>query len=324
MKRTKAVVAAAFLVLAVGPGPVRLAGQEPAKPQEPARAQEPAVPAPAPAAPAKDAVATDPAVAAAIARMRETEAGFRTMRLELQTSGAYPGGPSFTTKGTLRVLRTEQSALHAVVEFAFDDGLKGRMETVRTPEGVLMLEDTPTFGPVFLSMDPALVADVVWASKLLDKGAGLPGVEDDRAQSPLGSSMLADLARLHDLRVLSSTPRKGTEGRWVGGDVRGGLTPEQVGDLPLADRVEVFLRSPDDAMLEVVYLQAGKPIQRIEVLELEVDRPMELSSFRIDAGDRKPKDVKLHQPSWGPLERLLREADAKAEEQKLPPRPSRR
>jgi hypothetical protein len=77
-------------------------------------------------------------------------------------------------------------------------------------------------------------------------------------------------------------------------------------------------------MLEVVYLQDGKPIQRIEVTALEVDRPMELSSFRIEAGDRKPKDVKQHQPSWGPLERLLREADARAEEQKLPPRPSRR
>lgn len=317
MKRTKPVPAAVFLALAGLLAPVAARAQEPAKPQEPQK-----VPAPAPAA--KEATALDPAVAAALARMRATEAGFKTIRLELQTSGAYPGGPSFTTKGTLRVLRAEQSALHAVVEFAFDDGLKGRMETVKTPDGVRMLEDTPTFGQVYLAMEPALVADVVWASRLLDKGEGLPGVDDGRAESPLGSAMLADLARMYELRVLSSTPRKGTEGTWVGGDVRPGLDPQQVGDLPLADRVEVFLRSPDDAMLEVVYLQDGKPIQRIEVTALEVDRPMELSSFRIEAGDRKPKDVKQHQPSWGPLERLLREADARAEEQKLPPRPSRR
>ncbi len=311
MNRTNAVPATAFLALGCLLAPVAARAQEPAKPQEPAPA-------------AKEAPALDPAVAAALARMRATEAGFKTIRLELQTSGAYPGGPSFTTKGTLRVLRAEQSALHAVVEFAFDDGLKGRMETVKTPDGVRMLEDTPTFGTVFVTMEPALVADVAWASQLLDKGEGLPGVEDARAQSPLGSAMLADLARMYELRVLSSTPRKGTEGTWVGGDVRKGLDPQQVGDLPLADRVEVFLRSPDDALLEVVYLQEGRPIQRIEVTALEVDRPMELSSFRIDSGDRKPVDVKQHQPSWGPLERLLREADAKAEEEKLPPRPSRR
>jgi hypothetical protein len=254
--------------------------------------------------------------------MRTAEAAARSVQLNLQTEGKMPGNLEFRTKGQLRVLRAEQgeaTAVHSVFEYSFADGLAGRMESVKNPDGVLVLEQSPTFGELFLHFPPPLVADLEWAGRILQRN-DLPGLGDARATAPLGSEMVADLARRYVLQPLSNKDRKGQEGTWIGGDRRPEVDPQQDGgDQPLADRVELFVRRQDDALLEVAFLQTGKIVQRIQVDRLVVGEPMALDSFRIDGRGKKPKDVKEHQPAWEQIQQILQGAKRKAPEGELPP-----
>jgi hypothetical protein len=252
-----------------------------------------------------------------VRKLREAESKATRVRLQLLTEGTLPGGLEFHTKGTLRVLRSEQGALlaaHALIDCTFADGIQSHMESVKNPSGLWTFETNPAFPEVYLHYDKDLVADLEWAGEVLGR-TDLPGAGDARAMAPLGSEMLADLAQRFDLQELGGKTG-GQLGTWYGGDRRPGGSQEDDADLPLADRVELFLRSPDSALLEIVYLQAGKPIQRIKVEELVVGEAMPLESFVLDTKGRKPKDVRGHDPEWDQIQQLLQGAREKAE--KLP------
>jgi hypothetical protein len=265
--------------------------------------------------------AQDPEVSKLVAHLRAREAAAKSVRMELTTEGNLPGGLEFTTQGTLRVLRAEQGGVAAVqskVDFSFDDGLQGRMESVKTPDGVLLLENNPTFGEVFLRLDAALVADLEWAGQVLQRH-DLPGLADARAAAPLGSAMVEDLARRYQLAPLGKKDQDGQPGTWYGGDRRPGpgLQGEDP-DVPLADRVELFVREGDQVLLQVVHLRLGKVVQRIRVGTLVVDEPMPLESFKLEVKGLRPRDVREHAPMWQQIEQVMQRAQAKAGDE-LPP-----
>jgi hypothetical protein len=284
------------------------------------RAQEPA-------AKAADA-AQDAALADIVASLQRAEAAAKTVRLELSTEGHMPGGLDFRTRAVLRVLNAAQGGMAAVqstAEYTFADGLTGRIETVKTPDGVLVNEQNPTFGEVFVRIDKSIVADIEWAGRVLQR-TDLPGLADTRAAAPLGSAMVADLARRYALRPLGSdrNARNGEAGRWYGGDRRPGPAVEgEDQDAPMADHVELVCRESDKAVLEVVYLQAGKVAQRIAVEHLVLDEPMPLESFKLDDKGKRPLNVKEHPPMWQQIEELLQRAEQQAadavQRKELPP-----
>jgi site-specific recombinase XerC len=95
------------------------------------------------------------------------------------------------------------------------------------------------------------------------------------------------------------------------GTRRAGLD-DQDPDLPLADRVDLFVRQRDRAVLEVNYRQAGKVLQHIEVVSLDLDLDLPAKVFVVDGRGQPLRDVKQHQPLWELVEQTLRRADAKA------------
>ena len=252
--------------------------------------------------------------------MAKTEASASKIRLALVTQGAMPGGLEFETRGTLRVLRTEQgaaTAVHSVVDYSFADGLSGRMESVRRPDGVWILETNPTFGQVYVQIDAELLADLEWAGEVLERDV-LPGMGDARSSSPMGVSMVADLARRYTLEKKERGSKFGQDGMWYGGVRRPAPDGADGGDLPLADRVELFVRDSDSALLEVVFLEAGKPVQRISAKELVIGEPMPLESFAIDAKDARLRDVREHPPMWEQIDNMLQTAERSADGQVRP------
>lgn len=245
--------------------------------------------------------------------MRETESGLKSVSMRLLTEGEYAGGVHFTTTGTLRVLRAEHVLSHSTASFQFANGLDGRMEMVSNDDGVFLLENSPTTGDVLLHMDNATVADLQWASEVLQRPDIVPGA-DTRSLAPLGSDLLQQLMRTHALKVLSERDLDGMHGRWIGGDLDRSLQPDSDPELQLPDHVELFVRDVDHAVVEVVYLQNGRkePVQRIKVQQLVLDGPMDPKSFVLDAGGRKARDFKLYEPSWTRTRKLLEQAEAKS------------
>jgi len=278
----------------------------------PGRAQEPATPPPAPA----QAGPIDEIVAA----MRAAEQRARSIVVELTTSGQLPGGLALSTRGALHVLRGAQPAVHTVVEFSFADGLGGRAESAQTAAGIVLYEENPAFGELYLSLAPAVVADLEWAGEVLER-ADLPGMADSRAAAPLGSSMLADLQRHFDLAATERRDRNGEPGRWLAGARRAGLDDQDT-ELPLADRVELFVRDRDHALLEVTHHQGDKRLQQIVVQRLEVDVDIPAQTFEVDGRGQRLREVQLHLPMWDQIEQVLRQAEAKAADGIV--RPSRR
>jgi hypothetical protein len=243
--------------------------------------------------------------------MRRAEAAAKTIWLEMETVGQDPEEVTVTTRGSLRVLRGEHPAVHTVVEYEFANGLKGRMESARTADGVNTIEDNPTFGQTWTHIDAETAADLEWAGEVLQREQ-VPGLADGRAQAPLGSAMVADLARTYDLQPLPRRDRQGQEGMWLGGALRPGLQPEADADVPLGDRVELFVRNPDQALLEVVLMQGTKTVLRIAVSRVEIDRPMTEESFKIDGKALRRRELREQTAAWEQVQRTLTEAEAKA------------
>jgi len=275
-------------------------------------AQEPAPPpAPAPQA--------DP-IAAILAKVKAAEAAARSFHVELTTRGALEDGLEFTTSGSLHVLRGTHPRQKTVLRFEFGNGLGGVMETVRTKDGITIYQDDPAFGELLLQVAPATVADLEWAGTVLAR-SDLPGMRDALAEAPLGSGLLEDLRVHFDLAVGKPAEVGGVPGTWLVGARRPGLG-DQDPELPIATRVEVFVRSADHAVLEVVHHRGDKVLQRIGVQRLEVDVAIPDEVFAIDARGLKPRDVATYPPLWEQIERALAAAEAKAGEGVV--RPSRR
>ncbi len=292
MKRT-------ILVLAVLSFPIAAAG----------RAQEPASP------PQQTAQAGP--IEEIVVAMRAAEQRARSVVVELSTTGHLPGGLELSTRGVLHVLRGAQPAVHTVVEFSFADGLGGRVESAQTAAGIVLYEENPAFGELYLRLDPQVTADLAWAGVVLQR-SDLPGMADSRAASPLGSAILADLQRHFDLVATERHERLGDAGRWFAGARRAGLDDQDT-ELPQADRVELFVRDRDHALLEVTYLQAGKQLQHIVVGKLEVDVDIPASTFEVDGRGQRLRDVQQHLPMWDQIQQVLRQAEAKAPEGEMRP-----
>lgn len=279
-----------------------------ASPVAGARAQEP------------DAKAQAPTPESVVAAMRVQESAAQSIELALETSGRLAGGLTFTARGSVRVLRAEQpdaSASHMVVDYDFGDGLSGRVESVETKDGLLTLQQDPTFGETFVRIDAVVMRDLAWASAA-DAGADAPFQAGPRARSPIGADLFADLALRFDLRVADKTAPEGVKGVWWQGERKKADESAGNADLPLADRVEAFVRDGDYVLMDVVYTQNGEVVQRVRVTKATLGTVMQLSSFRIDAGDKKPVDAKDHGPTWQQIEQVLQRASQKRNGE-LPP-----
>jgi hypothetical protein len=275
--------------------------------------QEPAV---APGEPAQPDPVTELVVA-----IEAAEAALSSVAMTLSTQQRMPGGFDVTTRGQLHVLRGTQpgsSRLHSRLDYAFSDGLHGQMETAQTPDGIVLFEEDPAFGAVLLRFSLAIVIDLEWAGEVLVRD-DLPGMRDSRAGSPLGSGMIRGLLRSFDLAVDDRSERDGEAGTWLVGARKAGLD-EQDPDLPVADRVELFVRGRDKALLAVRWFVGDDVVQSIVVAKIEVDGALPESTFVVGDRGLRPRDVELYPPMWEQIEQILRQAEAKSGEV----RPSRR
>lgn len=257
-----------------------------------------------------------------VAEIRTAELAAKSFATELVTEGRLPGDLSFTTIGSIHVLRGTQSnlqnsatastsdKLRTSVQFSWGNGVVGIWETLRTADGILVYQDDPAFGEVLVRFSPSLVTDLEWAGEVL-KRADLPGMKDARADAPLGSSMLDDLRQHFQLVRGERKDRAGEAGIWLEGKRRPGLS-DQDSDLPMADRVEAFVRQKDHALLEVVHYAADKVVQRIEVKKLEVDAAFAEAVFTLDRRGLKAREAEDYPPMREQIRRALDQAESKS------------
>jgi len=267
-----------------------------------------------------DPKAQTPTPEAVVATMRAQEAAAKSIELAMETSGRLAGGLTFTARGSVRVLRAEQpeaSASHTVVDYDFGDGLSGRVESVETRDGLVTLQQDPTFGETFVRIDATVMKDLAWASAA-DASADAPFQAGPRARSPIGAELFADLALRFDLRVADKPAPEGQKGVWWQGERKKAAESADNTDLPLADRVEAFVRDGDSVLMDVVYTQNGEVVQRVRVTKAVLGADMQAASFRVEAGGKKPIDAKDHGPTWQQIEQVLQRASQKKNGE-LPP-----
>jgi len=264
------------------------------------------------------------AIGKVVGAMQEAEKGLSSLRMTLRTKGHVQGGLQVETTGELRVLRGTQAdageRLYVRLEYSFGDGLKGRQETARTADGIVQLEQDSAFGAVLLRFDAAVVRDLEWAGGVL-KRSDMPGMSDGRAQSPLGSGTVRDLRRTFDLKIGARKERDGEAGTWIEGKRKQGLD-EQDPDLPVADRVELFVRDADHALLSARYFVGDDVVQEITIEKLELGVELGDDAFVVDGGGLELRDVRSYTPMWEQIEQVLEKAESKAGEGVV--RPSKR
>ena len=282
--------------------------------QEPAP-KPPVDPAPAAADTAKaDARRVDDLIAA----MRAAEAKLRSVSLRMTTEGRLPGGLAMSVRGELRARYGDDRATYARFTYATGDGLRGAAESAQTAAGITLREDDPSFGDVFVAIDPALVADLEWAGRVLQRD-DLPGMPakaassaERRTASPLGSGLLAAVRRQFDLAVQSRGERDGQPGTWLAGPRRGDLAADDP-DLPIADRAELFVRTADLALIHMRQLQGEQVVQQVDVEALERDVDLPAARFVVESGGEKPKPVQQFVPLWEAIQQACLAAEAKCE-----------
>jgi len=256
------------------------------------------------------------AVTALVAIMAKSETALTSLRLTMTTTGKIPRAGDITTRGEVRVLRATQaglgSRLFTRLEYAFGDGFKGRMEVAQTKDGIVTFQEDPAFGAVFLQFPVDVVADLEWASGIL-KRSDLPGMVDSRAQSPLGSGMVKDLLRTFDLAVAPDREHAGDQGTWLRGARRAGLDAQDP-DLPLADRVEVFVRERDHALLLTRFFVGTDVVQELVVEKLEVGAKLVAADFTVDGHGERIRNVRDYAPMWEQVIEVIGSAEAKANE----------
>ncbi len=277
-----------------------------------ASAQEPAAKPPAKAE-------VDP-IDELVGVMRAAEGKLKSVAIELSTSGVLLGDATVTTKGVLHVLRGTQAAIHTKFEYSFGDGIRGRAESSQTATGIVWFEDSPASGEVFVQIDAKLVEDLEWAGGVLQRD-NLPGMSDRRAAAPLGSEMLAAHQRQFVLAADGRTVRGKEAGTWLVGARRPKLD-EQDPSLPIADRVELFVRAQDKALLEVRQFVADKVVLHLVIDKLEVDVPLPAKVFTVDGGSQRLRPVQQYPPMWEQIEQALKAAETKSEPSVV--RPSKR
>lgn len=276
---------------------------------------EPAAP-PTPSAKAKaDVQRVDDLVAA----MRAAELKLTSVSLRMATEGRLPGGLTVSVRGDLRARYGEARATYARFAYETGDGLRGSAESAQTAAGITLREDDPAFGEVFVAIEPAIVADLEWAGRVLQRD-DLPGMPDKaassperRAESPLGSGLLTALRRQFDLAVEARDARDGEKGTWLAGPRRASLGADDP-DLPVADRVEVFVRAADLALVSMRQLLGEQVVQAVTVESLQRDAALGDDAFAVQApAGQKPKPVQQFTPLWESIQQACIEAEAKVE-----------
>ncbi|MFK7739193.1 MAG: hypothetical protein AB8H80_02630 [Planctomycetota bacterium] len=266
-----------------------------------------------------------------VARVEAAEAALGGIRLRLSTRGELPGGLAIETHGEIRVLRAKQpeerTRTYTELDYSFGVGMRGRMATAQTDEGILIYEEDPAFGAVFVQVPPAIVVDLEWAATVLQRN-DLPGMADARAQSPLGSGVIEDLTKAFLLTVDDGEGRSahaGEAGTWLVGSRKPGLDANDP-ELPLADRVELFVRERDQALLVLRHFVGDKVVQEVHVEEVEVDPAFDAAAFRVDGHGVRVRSVREHAPVWSQIEAVLEKAEVqcKAKDPVQRARPSRR
>jgi len=281
----------------------------------------------APEAAGKPAAPPDP-IAEIVANMRKAEAGLKSVQIEMRTKGVQPSGLVVTSKGVLHVLRGTQSTagaaapiqLHTLLEVEFQGGMKSRTETAQTEDGIVMSQSDPVVGDVLVRFDRKVTADLEWAGEVLER-ADLPGMKDRRASAPLGSTMVAELHRHLLLAVDPRSQRQGEAGTWLVGKRKPGLDTDDP-DLPVADRVELFVRAADHALLEVVMWQGETQLQQLVVDKLQLGVELPAKVFTVDARGGKVRDVREVPAMWEQIEQVLKQAESKSQDGVV--RPSKR
>ena len=260
-----------------------------------------------------------------VADIESAEAALTSLRVSISTLGRLPGGLDVVTKGELRVLRAThgdaEARMFSKVEYSFGDGLAGEMEAARTSGGITIFEKDPAFGAVFLLIPPDLVADLEWASVILQK-SDLPGMSDSRAQSPLGSGMVKDMLRTFDLTVADAREFAGDQGTWLRGPRRADIDAQDP-DLPLADRVEVFVRDRDHAVLLTRFYVGADVVQEVKVESLVVGVEFDDADFTVDGHGERIRNVRGYAPMYEQIEEAITSAEAKAKDGDLSPRQRR-
>jgi hypothetical protein len=283
-------------------------------------AQDPAPASPPPmSTPAERAKADAPRIDGLVASMRAAEAKLRSVSLRMATAGRLPGGLDMSVRGELRARYGDDRATYARFSYATGDGLRGSAESAQTAAGITLREDDPAFGEVFVTIDPAVVADLEWAGRVLQRD-DLPGMPEKaassperRAGSPLGSGLLAALRRQFDLAVEPRDERSGEKGTWLAGPRRGSLAGDDP-DLPLADRAEVFVRAADLALLSMRQFQGEQVVQQVEVESLERDVDLPADRFVVAAvGGEKPRPVQQFVSLWESIQQACLAAETKCE-----------
>lgn len=281
----------------------------------------------APEAGGKPAAPPDP-IAEVVAAMRKAEAELKSVQIEMHTKGLLPSGLVVTSKGVLHVLRGTQSAagaavpaqLHTVLEVEFQGGLKSRTETAQTEDGIVMSQSDAVVGDLLLRFDRKVTADLEWAGEVLER-TDLPGMKDRRASAPLGSTMVAELQRHFLLAVDPRPQRQGEAGVWLAGKRKPGLDADDP-DLPVADRVELFVRTADHALLEVGMWQGETQLQQLVVDKLQLGAELPAKVFTVDSRGGKVRDVREFPPMWEQIEQVLKQAESKSQDGVV--RPSKR
>lgn len=265
-----------------------------------------------------------------VALMRAGEQQLKTVAIEMASEGQLVGGPKVSVRGSLRVVRGEQAAVHTRFEYRTDDGLRGRSESAQTAAGIVLFEDSPAAGDLYVQIDPKLVADLAWAGEVLQRD-DLPGMAaadatgGRRASAPLGSAVVA-ASRRHFVLAIDATrrDRQKEPGTWLVGPRRPGLDVQDP-DLPVADRVEMFVRTKDHALLEMKQFVGDVVVQQLVVDKLEVDVALPEQLFVVDGGNQRLRPVRTVQPLAEQIEQACVEAELKSEQltkaknDKLPP-----
>lgn len=284
----------------------------------PALAQDPTPADKAVAKAAEQAKADAQRVDGLVASMRAAEAKLGSVSLRMRTSGRLPGGLDIAVRGELRARYGDQRATYARFSYETGDGVRGSSESAQSAAGIVLREDDPAFGAVFVAIEPAIVADLEWAGRVLQRD-DLPGMPEKaassperRAASPLGSGLLAALRRQFDLAVEARDELDGQKGTWLAGPRRGGAADDP--DLPLADRVEAFVRASDLALVAMRQRLGEQVVQEVVVEELARDPALADESFALADGGQRPKPVQQFAPLWESIQQACLQAEAKSEQ----------
>jgi outer membrane lipoprotein-sorting protein len=237
-----------------------------------------------------------------IAAVKAKEAAVKSLQMKMMTTGVFPDGRSFETRGTLRLLG--RTHVHSLMAMETGD-VRNENETVKTPDGVWMRERNPFLGEVFVVVKPEILQQLKEAAVTLGQVTEAVGSQD-LTEGPLGSRMLEDLGKQYDLKV-SESKLEGVD-CWVAkGPAR--AAPEGSPDTGRPTDVEILVRKHDGLVIRMVQFQSGKPMLTVAIQELTLNADLDAKSFSIALpGGQRWKDVKDHPPAWMQIQSTLEEA----------------